>query len=377
MKKINAVQTKLWIIIIFCFINFVYTPLNAQVLDSTYKIMNLNRSMPVKNQDMTGTCWSFATSSFIESEMIRMGHEDVDLSEMYFARCSYLQKAIRYAATNGKTELSEGGLSHDVMNILNLYGAVPNIVYSGKNHGELIHNHEELVMILKSIADTLVRYGYSNYPQRVIEAFDAILDVYLGKIPTTFTYQNRLYTPATYAKEVIAINPDDYVEITSYKNHEFYKQYQLDVPDNWSQNSKYFNVNVNELTDIIDTALFKGYTVAWDGDVTEDYFKHLKGTAVLPFEVVENKPKTEITDDMRQATFDDKTTTDDHLMHITGIAKSKNGTKFYITKNSWGANSNSCGGFIYMSESYVKLKTIAIMVHKNAIPKYLASKLKF
>jgi len=206
-----------------------------------------------------------------------------------------------------------------------------------------------------------------------LPAFNSSVESFLGKAPAEIKYQNKNYDPIKFSKDVVRINPDDYIEITSYKDYPFYKLVDLEIPDNWAH-GLYYNIPIGELMQIIDNALNNGYSVCWDGDVSEEDFNHSAGTAVLSIKESDGIIINGITD-MRQKTFDDYTTTDDHLMHLTGMARDKNGSIFYLTKNSWGENSNKYGGYLYMSQWYVQLKTIAIMVHKDAIPKELKKKL--
>ena len=230
---------------------------------------------------------------------------------------------------------------------------------------------------------------------------DAVLDTYLGKVPQTFTYKGVGYTPKSFTAS-LGIKTDDYVEITSFTLFPFYTQGVVPIPDNWRK-MNYYNVPLDELIAVMNYSLNNGYTVAWDGDVSEKGFSHAKGVAIIPeVENIEQYsgsdksrlgkmtkeertaeaykfnrpfPEVKVTQDSRQAGFDNKTTTDDHLMHLTGIVKDQNGTAYYVTKNSWGTERNPFGGYLNMSENYVRAKTIAIMVHKNAIPAEIKTKL--
>ena len=337
-------------------------------------IYDLNATS-VKNQAQTGTCWDFATQSFLESELLRMGKGQYDLSEMFDVRYTYPLKAERYVRYHGKSQFGEGGQAHDVLKVFDTYGAVPSSVYSGLEPGDSLHNNFEMDAVLKSVLKTIVsRRQISQHYKDVVKA---ICDVYLGKVPQKFEYKGREYTPKTFAAS-LGINTKDYVEITSYTHHPFYSKFILQVPDNWAD-GEYYNVPLNDLVKIMDNALANGFTIAWDGDVGRDNFYRNEGYAVVP---VDNDTSTtgpeqekNVTQEMRQKAYDDYTTTDDHLMHITGLAKDQDGTKFYYTKNSWGTINSKYDGYWYMSEPFVKLRTIAIMVHKDAIPKDIREKL--
>jgi len=341
----------------------------------------------VKHQGKTGTCWSFATTSFIETELIRIGKGEYDLSEIFFARHAYPMKAEKYIRYHGNSNYGEGGQAHDVMNIIKKHGIVSESVYSGKIIDEEKHDHGEMTNILESILKSVLKKSGGKITNKWTEAYNSILDIYLGKIPSEFEYNNIKYTPNSFYKS-LGFNPDDYVEITSYTHHPYYEKINLELPDNWS-NDMYYNVTMDELMEIMNYALTKGYSVCWDGDVSEKEFKRKESYAVIPVdektseekddddEKDKSQPEKEkvVTSEMRQETFNNHTTTDDHLMHLTGLAENQDGTKFYYTKNSWGTEYKH-DGFWYMSESYVKLKTIAIMVHKDGIPESIKNKLE-
>jgi len=355
--------------------------LKAQDL-SGYKFKNVKeiKNTPVENQQATGTCWSFATTSFIEAELIRMGKEPMDLSEMYFVRYAYLDKADNYVRFHGTANFGQGGQAHDVINVVKKYGFVPEDQYKGLNYGSEIHNHSELVSVMKGFLDGMLK---SSKPSQVWDvAFMAILDTYLGAEVKSFDYKGRSYTPAGFTKS-LDFNPGDYIELTSYNHAPFYSEFVLEIPDNWSFD-KYYNIPVDDLVKIVDNSLDNGYTVCWDGDISEKGFSHTNGVAVVPEDKVTDeteatqsgpvKEKT-VTQELRQECFNNYSTTDDHLMHLTGTVEDQNGNRFYLTKNSWGAESNTMGGKLYMSVPYVRLHTIAILVHKDAIPKDIKLKL--
>jgi len=342
--------------------------LKAQNTDKTaFTIVKQIESTEVKNQGNTGTCWSFATTSFLEAEVARMGKTPVDLSEMFFVRCAYLRKAMQYVDAEGN-RFSEGGLSHDVMYVVENFGILPEASYTGLLNGKTKHNHAELQQILKAIADVAKKSNDKKLSAPAYQTFTAALDNYLGQVPAMFSIEGTTYSPQHFATDYLGIKPSDYMEFTSFTHSPFYKKFTLTIPDNW-MNAQYYNLPIDELIEVMDTAITKGYTIAWDGDVSENEFNHDKGVAMY-------EKDEKISQKKRQETFEDETTTDDHLMHITGIAKDSKGNKYYITKNSWGTDSNLYNGYLYMSEDYVRLKTIGIMIHKDVIPKKIAKKLE-
>lgn len=334
---------------------------------------------PVISQGRTGTCWSFSTSSFLESEIMRINGKDIDISEMYNVRHTYPVKAENYLMRQGKAQFSEGGLAHDVINSVAKNGLVPQSVYSGLDVGASTHNHAEMVAVLTSLLKT-----YNDKPTKELsdkwhESVDAILNVYMGVPPTEFEFEGKKYTPESFRK-MTGIVPENYVTITSFTQAPYYSNFILNIPDNFSNGSMY-NVPLEEMMTVIDEALENGYTVELDCDVSEPTFSARAGVAVVPMDESKNKEalqepteEREINQAYRQQLFENQQTTDDHLMHIVGIVKDQNGTKYYKVKNSWGPNLAN-GGHVYMSESYMKLKTISVMVHKDAVPKSTAKKL--
>jgi bleomycin hydrolase len=345
------------------------------------KLINLETT-EVRNQASSGTCWSYSTNSFLESEMLRMGKTPVQLAQLYSARKVYEEKAVNYVRLHGSLSWGDGGSCHDVINMYAKYGAMPQSVYTGLKYGTDKNKFAEFQAMLKAMLDAVVSNPNGKLTTSWKSAFDAVLDAYLGPVPETFTWEHKKYTPQSFAKEVVGIHPEDYVELSSFTTSPYYKQTTLMVQDNWSFDRVY-NVKMDDLTDIIDNALNTGYTVAWATDVSEKYFSWKNGVAYVPEKDYENMddsekkyifdgPKAErrITPEMRQLAFDNYETTDDHGMHIVGLVKDQNGRKYYIVKNSWG-DKNEYKGYLYVSRGYVKYKTTAILLHKNGIPQTL------
>ena len=329
----------------------------------------------VKNQSKSNTCWSYATNSFLESELIRMGKTDIDLSELFIVRNMYVEKADKFVRMMGKTQFAAGGQAHDVMHAIKTYGIVPQSVYAGQ---QPLFNHMAWDDSLRAYLDTLVKLPDGRLNLTWKSQFLQKLDVFTGVAPTQFVYKGQPFTPLSFAVE-LGIKPDDYVEIGSFTHHPFYQPFVIECPDNWAWTPIY-NVPLADMEAITDYALARGFTVNWDADVSEKYFSHKNGIAIVPKNIEDltfKKPMEEasITPELRQSAFDDLTTQDDHLMHIVGVSKDQTGKKFYNVKNSWGMERNECGGYLYVSKAYFNYKTIMIMVHKNAIPKRIARKL--
>jgi bleomycin hydrolase len=363
-------------------------PLKTNKKGSEYQFTMLKNLdvTPVQNQNMTGTCWSFSALSFLESEIMRLGKgKDFNLSEMFVARKAYSWKADNFMRMHGKTNFGEGGGFPDAITILKRFGAVPEEFYTGKKEASAPHHHALLETTIRNMllpaADPTAQKINFEFLHNSIEH---VLDEYLGKVPEKFTYKGKEYTPETYGKAT-GLNPDDYVYLTSFTHHPFYSQFVLEVPDNWNW-EKMYNLPLNELQEVMTSAINTGYTWAWASDVSEKGFMWADGLAIAtdaPLNTVEEKTLAatkpvapiKVTQEMRQKAFDNYETQDDHGMHAIGTAKDQNGTLYYLIKNSWGKESNQCDGYLYASEAFVLLKTTSIMLHKKAIPASIAKKL--
>ena len=331
----------------------------------------------IKSQDKTGTCWSFAASSMIESEHIKLDGQPVNISEMFVVRHVYYDKARNYLFRQGKANFSQGSLAHDMINVFQRYGAVPEEVYSGLLGDQEAHNHSELEQSLKTYLDNWL--AAKDKAADWSEQVNSMLDKYLGACPETFEYAGKAYDAMTFA-EALNLNEQEYISITSFTHQPFYSDFILEIPDNYS-NGKYFNVPLDNLVESIDHALREGYTITWDGDVSALTFSAGHGIAILPKEAPakdwyeSTHEEEEVSQDSRQKAFENFKTTDDHLMHIVGKAKDQNGNEFYKIKNSWG-EVGPYGGYLYMSKPYLKMKTIAITANKLAIPPNILEKMQ-
>ena len=328
----------------------------------------------VKSQGNTGTCWSFSTVSFLESEIKRITKMDIDISEMYNVRNTYPKKAWNYVMRQGKAQYSQGGLAHDVLNAVDSFGIVPEMAFTGLALNETKHNHTEMITVTKAMLDAYIKNTNKKLSPRWKTAYEAILDIYLGEKPKKFNYKGKEYTPKSF-QEYVKIIPSNYITLTSFAHQPYYKNFILNIPDNFS-NGQMYNLPLNELEETLLTALKKGYTVELDIDVSEKTFSSKNGIAVIPEDDYKQaeallgiQKEKVITQEFRQNEFENFATTDDHLMHITGFSKDQNGTIYYKTKNSWGSNGDSVkyGGYIYISSAYLRLKTISISLHKEVL----------
>jgi len=344
-----------------------------------FTVVKENAVGQTEDQCATGTCWSFATISFLESEIIRKGNKPVDLSEMYNVRINYSRKADSYVRFQGKQQFGPGGLSHDVTDVVRDFGIVPEAAFSGLVADKKEYDHMGMDAMLESTVKTVLEKKLNEDSNEWKKSVEDMLNTGIGEVPAQFEYNGKKYTPASFRDE-LKINAADYVSITSFTHHPFYSQFVLEVPDNWAKGS-FYNLPLDEFMKVVDNSLDNGFTIAWDADVSEMGFSFQQGLGILPEPGVKKDelwtkvvPEINADQQKRQDAFDQFKTTDDHLMHITGKAKDQNGTMYYITKNSWGTE-NPYKGFQYVSRNYMMMKTVAIMVHKDAIPQDIKKKL--
>ena len=355
----------------------------------------------VKDQNKSGTCWSFAASSFFEEELLRMGKGEIDLSEMYVVRHCYLDKGKKYVRYYGQTNFAAGGGLVDVAYVWKNYGIVPDSVYTGLEYGEEKHVHGELDALLSNYVKQIVKNPNKKLSSAWYKGYEGIVDAYLGAEPKEFEYKGVKYTPKSFA-EHLGLNMDDYMMFTSYTHHPFYEPFILEIPDNWL-NASYINLPLAEMKEIVDNAIDNGYTVLWAADVSEPGFKWYDGVALMPKKNMDKAKEgtelsrwvklrdsekeekaiefkgpveeIEVTQESRQEGFDNYETTDDHGMVIVGKAVDQKGNKYYKVKYSWDSD-HIYKGFFYVSEPYFLAKTKGIMVNKAAVPTVTLDKLK-
>ncbi len=355
----------------------------------------------VKDQNKSGTCWCFAGISFFEEEILRKTGKEMDLSEMFVVRHCYDDKADKYVRMYGALNFSQGGSVLDVPYAWGLYGIVPEEVYRGLNYGEEKHSHNEMAEVLTDYVSTIVsKPNRKNITTAWRKGFNGVLDAYLGELPETFEYEGKTYTPQSFA-ESLPINVDDYVALTSFTHHPYYKPFVMEVSDNWLF-GEYYNLPLDEFKAVVDNAIDNGYTVVWAADVSEGGFKWNEGYAIMPkgknasdlegtelarwVKLSDREREAEkyiidgpveefvVTPEMRQEWFDRHETTDDHGMVIVGRATDQKGNNYYKVKNSWDTN-QKYEGYFYVSEAYFKAKTIDIYLNKEAVPKATLKKL--
>lgn len=372
----------------------------AQDTAFVFTDVKVNPTTSVKDQNKSGTCWSFSGLSFLEDELLKKGKGEYDLSEMYVARQCYIDKAVNFVRYYGKTNFGEGGGLLDIPYVYNKYGMMPESAYDGLEYGEEKHDHGELAAVLTAYLNEIVKNPNKKLSTAWLKGYIGILDAYLGEVPETFEYDGKTYTPRSFADE-LGLDMNDYLPVTSFTHHEFYKPFVLEVPDNWDH-GLYYNVPMEELLQIVDNAIDKGYTVLWAADVSEKGFKWYDGVALMP--KVDRKKSMEgteldrwvklkdsekedkmydfkgpveeitVTQESRQQGFDNYETTDDHGMVIVGKAVDQKGNKYLKVKNSWDSE-QVYDGYFYISMPYFLAKTMSIMVNKDGVPAGILQKL--
>jgi bleomycin hydrolase len=342
--------------------------------EKTFTPVTQMYTTPVLSQGATGTCWSFSTTSFIESELQRMGRENVDFSEIYTVYKTYQDKADYYIRMHGNSTFSQGAHLYDVVRVIEEYGALPDEAYTGLVKDDTMHNHSEMVRVLKAYVDALLD-GRRAPSSKWKNGYANILNAYIGEPPAEFTYNGTEYTPRSYADEFITINPDDYVLFMSFTDQPMWEQGVCYVPDNWMHNDEYWNLPLDDFMRVFDHALRNEFTVVIASDVSEKYFRQGEGYAVLERDLGD-EPKM-VTPEERQQMWETYETTDDHGMHAVGVATDQDGNVFYLVKNSWGVSPRTgpYEGFIYMGENYMRGKLESYMVHKDGIPADIREKL--
>lgn len=352
---------------------------------------------PIKNQASSGTCWAFSTISFLESEAIRINNikdpaKYPDFSEFFVVSHSYADRADKFVRLNGNLTFGAGSEADDVLHVVRDYGIASNESMTGMNYGTPLPAQSEMDSVLKAYIQAVAKLPNRTLTTAWMRGFQGILDAYLGEYPETFVVDGVEYTPASY-RDALKINPDDYVTLTSFTHHPFYTKFAIEVCDNWRWDEAY-NLPIDEFMQVLDNAIDKGFTAAWGTDCSESGFTRqglgqlIDAAAAaapgsdqerwvgkadakpLPASFKEIVP----TQEYRQAEFDKQSTTDDHGMHIFGVAKDQFGRKFYMVKNSWGVT-GKYEGIWYCSEAFVAGKSIDIVVHKDALPKDIAKKL--
>ena len=356
----------------------------------------------VKDQNSSGTCWDYSTLSYFEAEILKATGKSYDLCESFVANKTYMERAIQVVRFHGDCQFAQGGSAEDVLATMKTHGIVPEgtMPFPGSLYGDSLNNFNEFFGVLEPYVAAISKSSSKKISNAWKDGLQGILDAYLGKCPETFTYEGKQYTPKSFMAS-LGIDLNDYVSITSYTHHPFYTTFAVEVQDNWRFPLSY-NVPMDEMMQIIDNAIEQGYTIAWGGDVSEDGFtrkglayavdtkkteSELKGSDMARWLKLTTEKKRNVIDSlgctvpeivptqqMRQERFDNWELTDDHGMHIYGVAKDQNGKEYYMVKNSWGESGDYKGTW-YMTKAFIAANTMDFLVNKKAIPANIRKKL--
>lgn len=399
-------------VVFFLFASFLF-PLQAQmsaaevteIKDSSsvknkkeiiFTTVKENPITSIKNQSRSGTCWAYSGLGFLESELLRLGKGEHELSRMFLVHHTYTDRGVNYVRFHGEAPFGQGGSFYDILYGIKHYGIVPETVYKGIEYGDSLPNFTELDKVMTSYIQSIGKSGLRKLSPVWLKGYEGVLNTYLGPLPEKFNYEGKEYTPLSYA-ESLGLDMDDYLSLTSYTHHPFYTQFALEIPDNWRGGMSY-NLPLDELMETMDYAIKNGFTFAWGTDVSEAGFSRngtalMTGSGKVPDTTgsdaarwlgeipAETKNETEdkplaigITQEMRQEAFDNWETTDDHGMLVYGIAKDQYGHEYFMVKNSWG-ETGKYKGIWYANKPFVAYKTMNIVVHKEGIPKNIRKKL--
>ncbi len=350
----------------------------------------------IKNQNRSGTCWAYSALGFLESELLRQGKGEHELSRMFIVQHTYRDRGINYVRFHGEAPLGQGGSFYDVMYGIKHYGIVPQEVYKGIEYGDSLPNFTELDIVMTAYIQAVGKSDLKKLSPVWMKGYENMLNAYFGPLPEKFSYKGKEYDPRSYAAS-LGLNADDYISLTSYTHHPFYGAFSLEIPDNWRGGLSY-NLPLDELMSTMDYAVRNGFTMAWGSDVSETGFNRyglalmsndgktpdLTGSDAVRWLGTDKKASADttqlipspiqITQEMRQKAFDNWETTDDHGMIIYGLAKDQYNNEYFMVKNSWGTM-GKYKGIWYANKAFVAYKTMNILVHKEGIPKEIRKKL--
>lgn len=363
-----------------------------------------NAVTSIKNQNNSGTCWSYSALAFLESEVLKKdpSKTDIDLCESFLVSKTYTDRADRNVRTHGDASFSQGGSFYDAIFCMDRYGLVPEglMPYPITPYGDSLFNFTNFFPPMEAYIKAIATSNAKKINPIWKKDVQGMLDNYFGECPTEFEYKGKKYTPQSFVKDYLQLDPNDYVSLTSYTHHPFYTQFVLEIQDNWRWATSY-NLPLDEFMRVMEESVKNGWTFAWGADVSEDGFSRRTGKNKCVATVPDTKAtagvgsdqsrwtgekagakiaqadaagEKTITQEMRQVGYDNWTTTDDHGMQIYGIAKDQNGKEYFMMKNSWGEY-GPYKGFWYVSKPYVAYKTMNIVINKNAIPKDIRKKL--
>lgn len=320
------------------------------------------------SQGQTGTCWSFSTTSFFESEVYRLTGKKVNISSIFTAYWEYVEKVKEFVRTRGKSIVEEGSEANAVIRIYKEYGVVPAAACTGLLPGQQFHDHSEMINEIQTYLKNVKTTNAWNEDE-VVAVTKSILNYYLGVPPTEVVVDGKKYTPKEYLTNYLKFNVDDYVDVVSYMQQPYWQQVEYEVPDNWWHNKDYYNIPLDDFMKVLKNAIKNGYTLAIGGDVSEPGYDSWTKCAVVPtFDI----PSEYIDENSRQFRFSNETTTDDHGIHLVGYKELDGKTWFLIKDSGSGSRNTGDKGYYFYQEDYVKLKIMDFMVHKDMFKDYLS-----
>ena len=330
-----------------------------------FKIVEYNEPI---SQGNTGTCWCFSTISFFESEIYRISKKSIDLSELYPVYFEYIEKVREYIKTRGVSHFGQGSETNAVQRMMKIYGIVPFEAYEGKPQDQPFYNHEKMFSEMKSYLKNCKEINFWD-ENTIIDNIKNILNHYMGEPPNSFIYKGKKYTALSFLKNVTKINPDNYVDFMSLMEKPYWSQEEYKVPDNWWRSDDYYNIPLDNFMKTIKNSIKKGYSMSIGGDVSESGYSSKYDVAMIPSYDI---PSKYIDENARQFRFSNKTTTDDHAIHLIGYKIDKNGEWWFLIKDSGsGSRNGKFKGYYFYHEDYVKLKMMTFTIHKNAVKEIL------
>ena len=315
------------------------------------------------SQGWTWTCWCYSSTSFFESEIYRQTQKKLNLSVMHTVYWETVEKVRRYIRERGESYVAGGSEANATIRIWNKYGVVPFEKYTGLQDGQECHDHGQMWEEIKTYLDHVKTINNWN-EEEVLSTIKSILNHYLGEPPIEFKVDGKTMTPKTYLKKVIKIDIADYVNILSLMEVPYYSMGEYKVPDNWWHSDEYYNVPLDDFMISLKNAVKNGYTVGIGGDVSEAGISAHDEVAMVPsFDI----PSEYIEENARQFRFSNRSTTDDHGLHVVGYQDRDDGTWFLIKDSGSGGHTGPHPGYYFYHEDYIKLKMMNFIVHKNSV----------
>ncbi len=318
---------------------------------------------PPLSQGRTGSCWCFSTTSFFESEIKRIHDREIKLSEMYTVYWEFVEKARRYVRQRGNSYFAEGSEANAVTRIWKKYGIVPAESYTGMLENQKFHDHKAMTKEMETYLKKIKEMNFWNESE-ILANIKSILNYYIGEPPLTLMIDGDEMTPLEYLQNKVELDLNDYVDVLSLLQQPYLEKVEYPVIDNWWKNSDYYNVKLDVFMSVLKKAIRDGYTMSIGGDTSEPGYNSNAEVAMVPtFDI----PANYIDEYARQMRFSNKTTTDDHGIHLIGYLE-KDGKEWFVIKDSGaGGFDGPNKGYRFFHEDYVKLKMMDFMVHKDVL----------